>query len=49
MPYTAEQPKHSLFGQNPRLKAPRPGLARDAALASMTMLFEVPDAARLTS
>ena len=43
-PFTAEQPKQSLFERNPPLSALR-GPARQAALASMKMRFEVPDAA----
>jgi YVTN family beta-propeller protein len=43
-PYQAETPKQSLFEQNPKLQALR-GKAREAALDSMKMRFEVPDAA----
>jgi len=43
-PYQAETPKQSLFEQNPQLQALR-GKAREAALDSMKMRFEVPDAA----
>lgn len=43
-PFTAEQPKQSLFERNPPVRALR-GPARQAALASMRMRFEVPDAA----
>jgi DNA-binding beta-propeller fold protein YncE len=43
-PYTAVQPKQSLFELNPKLSAMR-GPLRDAARASMKMRFDVPDAA----
>ncbi|MBX5495230.1 MAG: bifunctional YncE family protein/alkaline phosphatase family protein, partial [Bryobacteraceae bacterium] len=43
-PYRAEQPEQSLFELNPPLKALR-GPAREAALASMRMRFDIPDAA----
>ena len=43
-PYQAVTPKQSLFEQNPKLQALR-GEARQAALDSMRMRFEVPDAA----
>jgi hypothetical protein len=42
--YTAVQPRQSLFELNPPLKALR-GPARDAAIASAKMHFEIPDAA----
>ena len=43
-PFKAETPKQSLFDKNPPLKA-LSGPARQAAMASMKMRFEVPDAA----
>src|SRR5262249_34452957 len=43
-PYTAVQPKQSLFETNPALNSLR-GQARVDALASMRMRFDVPDAA----
>jgi DNA-binding beta-propeller fold protein YncE len=43
-PYTAVQPKQSLFETNPALNSLR-GQARADALASMRMRFDVPDAA----
>jgi hypothetical protein len=43
-PYTAAQPKQSLFELNPKLTAMK-GPLRDAARASMKMRFDVPDAA----
>jgi hypothetical protein len=43
-PYTLEEPKQSIFEQNPPLKGLK-GPAREAALASMKMRFDVPDAA----
>ena len=43
-PYEAETPQQSLFERNPPLKALR-GPAREAALASMRMKLDVPDAA----
>jgi hypothetical protein len=43
-PFKAEEPKQSLFERNPSVQALR-GRARQAALASLKMRFEVPDAA----
>jgi hypothetical protein len=43
-PYTAVQPKQSLFERNPKLSAMQ-GPLRRAALASLKMRFDVPDAA----
>ena len=43
-PYTAIEPKQSLFERNPALSA-MTGPAREAALATMKMRFDVPDAA----
>jgi hypothetical protein len=43
-PYKSEEPKQSLFERNPPVQALR-GRARQAALASMKMRFDVPDAA----
>jgi DNA-binding beta-propeller fold protein YncE len=43
-PYAAVQPKQSLFERNPKLSAMR-GPLREAALASVRMRFDVPDAA----
>jgi YVTN family beta-propeller protein len=43
-PYTAVQPKQSLFDVNPKLAGLK-GPPRDAARASMKMRFDVPDAA----
>ena len=43
-PYTAIQPAQSLFEQNPKLTETA-GPARDAALETMAMRFDVPDAA----
>jgi YVTN family beta-propeller protein len=43
-PYEVEQPKQSLFERNPPVNALR-GPARQAALASLKMRFDVPDAA----
>ncbi|MBA3440868.1 MAG: bifunctional YncE family protein/alkaline phosphatase family protein [Pyrinomonadaceae bacterium] len=43
MPYAAQQPKQSLFETNPQLNALR-GQARRAALDSLRMRFDVPDA-----
>lgn len=43
-PYTAVQPKQSLFETNPALNSLR-GQARADAVASMRMRFDVPDAA----
>ncbi len=43
-PYSAVQPKQSIFEQNPPLTAMR-GPLREAALATMKMRFDVPDAA----
>ncbi len=43
-PFQAEQPVQSLFEQNPPVKALK-GPAREAALASLRMRFDVPDAA----
>jgi YVTN family beta-propeller protein len=42
--YQTETPKQSLFEQNPKLQALK-GKAREAALDSMRMRFDVPDAA----
>lgn len=42
--YQTEIPRQSLFEQNPKLQALK-GKAREAALASMRMRFDVPDAA----
>jgi len=43
-PYTAQQPKQSIFELNPKLNQ-MTGPLRDAARASMKMRFDVPDAA----
>ncbi len=43
-PYKAEEPAQSLFELNPAVQALK-GPAREAALASMKMRFDVPDAA----
>lgn len=43
-PFKAEEPAQSLFEQNPALQGLK-GPAREAALASMKMRFDVPDAA----
>jgi hypothetical protein len=43
-PYSAVQPRQSIFERNPKLSAMR-GPLRDAARASMKMRFDVPDAA----
>jgi len=43
-PYTVVEPKQSLFEMNPSLKALK-GKAREAAIASLKMNFDVPDAA----
>jgi hypothetical protein len=43
-PYTAVQPKQSMFERNPVLSAMR-GPLFDAAMATMKMRFDVPDAA----
>ncbi len=43
-PYKAEEPAQSLFEQNPAVEGLK-GPAREAALASMKMRFDVPDAA----